>query len=238
MKEKITIIRWSLRALLVVLAFVPFIYWQPFYEHFYAYLTGTIISNVITSQWGIALLSIAFFLLFLIPLNYRRRAKWIDYSLATAFFVSLFIEMYGIPLTILFASKYFFTSGIQLPDNVIEFEFFGVGMGMDHAMAYGAALMAMGIFLISWGWWSLYRQSKSDSFAKTGPYAISRHPQYLGFILLILGWFFGWPTIITAIFSPILIYKYLKAARSEERDALASFGDEYARYRLRTPLLI
>ncbi len=238
MNENIAITRWLLRALLAVLALVPIVYWQPFYEHFYAYLTGTIISNVITSQWGVALLSIGFFLLFLIPLNYRRRAKWIDYGLATAFFISLFIEMYGIPLTILFASKYFFTSGIRLPDNVIEFEFFGVGMGMDHAMAYGSVLMALGIFLISWGWWSLYRQSKNGSFAKTGPYAISRHPQYLGFILLILGWFFGWPTIITVAFSPILIYKYLRAARSEEKDALTSFGDEYAQYRSKTPLLI
>lgn len=239
-EKNIRIARLTTRITLAALALLPIIYWQPFYDHFYAYLTGTIISRIITTQWHVALLSIVFFALFLIPLNYRRRAKWIDYGLAGAFFVSLFIEMYGIPLTILFASKYLFTPGVRLPDNVIEFNLFGVGMGMDLAMAYGAILMAVGMLLIAFGWWSLYRQMKTqpDAFARTGLYAISRHPQYLGFILLILGWFIGWPTILTIIFSPILIYKYVKAARSEEQDAIAVFGSSYEDYRQTTPFLV
>jgi len=237
-EKNILIWRWVARATLLTLGFVLLIYWQPFYDNFYAYLTGTIISNIITTQWHVALLSVLFFVLFLIPLNYRRRAKWIDYSLAVAFFVSLFIEMYGIPLTILFASKYFFTPGVKLPDNVIEFNFFGVGMGMDHAMAYGTILMTLGVFLISYGWWSLYRQTKQQTFATAGVYAISRHPQYLGFILLILGWFFGWPTILTVIFSPILIYKYIKAAQTEEKDAKKDSDQAYKAYADQTPFLI
>ena len=237
-KQNILIRRWMARLMLVVLILPPFIYWQPFYDHFYAYLTGTIISNIISGQWRVVIISILFFALFLIPLNYRRRAKWLDYGLAGAFFVSLFIEMYGLPLTILFASKYFFAAGAELPDNIIEFNFFGVAMGLDHAMAYGASLMALGLALITFGWWSLYRQSKRNTFAKTGLYSISRHPQYLGFILLILGWLVGWPTIITAVFSPILIYQYLKAARSEEKDAKVIFGADYKEYCKTTPFLI
>lgn len=239
MKEKnIIIIRWLLRAALLALAAVPFLFWQPFYDHFYAYLTGTIITNVITTKWGVVVLSIMFFVFFLIPLNYRRRTKWIDYGLAVAFFVSLFIEMYGVPLTILFASKYFFKPGISLPGNVVEFDFFGVGMGMDHAMFYGAILMTLGIVFIALGWWSLYRQAKRGTFAQTGLYAFSRHPQYLGFVLVLAGWFFGWPTIITIIFSPILIYKYVKAARSEEKDMEIFFGEAYRDYCQKTPFLV
>ena len=196
------------------------------------------LSKVIVSQWRLVLLSILFFSLFLIPLNYRRRAKWVDYGLGMAFFVSLFIEMYGAPLTILFASKYFFTAGANIPPNIIEFSFLGVGLGMDHAMAYGAVLMALGIIFITFGWWSLYRQVKLKTFAKNGLYAVSRHPQYLGFILLILGWFFGWPTIVTAIFSPVLIYQYLRAALSEEKEAEAAYGADYRAYRQTTPFLI
>ncbi|NTU99253.1 isoprenylcysteine carboxylmethyltransferase family protein [Candidatus Falkowbacteria bacterium] len=236
--KPITVASWALRVLFITLLLPPILYWSQFYDHFYAYLTGTIISRIITSQWQVVMISILFFVLLLIPLNYRRRAKWIDYGLGGAFFVSLFIEMYGVPLSILFASKYFFTPGVNLPDNVVEFTFFGAPMGMDLAMTYGAILMTLGIILIALGWWSLYRQSKKKSFASTGPYAISRHPQYLGFILLLLGWFVGWPTIITVIFSPILIYKYIKAARTEEKDAITAFGSEYEKYRKNTPFLI
>lgn len=231
MKNKnIIIYRWAARSLSAALVLWPLVYWPEFYDHFYAYLTGNIISRVITGEWRVVLISILFFTLFLIPLNYRRRAKWLDYGLTGAFFVSLFIEMYGIPLTILFASKYFFTPGVKLPANAVEFNFFGVAMGMDRAMAYGAVLMAAGAILIISGWWSLYRQAKRGSFAQTGLYAISRHPQYLGFILLIFGWLIGWPTIITLVFSPILIYKYLKVARSEEKEAAATFGQDYKEY--------
>lgn len=226
-----------LRLILMLITVFPLFYWRDFYDHFDAYLTGTIISNVITNQWGVAALSIIFFALFLIPLNYRRRAKWLDYSLGAAFFVSLFIEMYGIPLTILFASKYFFSPDTILPANVINFNFFGVGMGMDLAMAYGSVLMILGLALISIGWHSLYRQAKIGGFAQAGVYALSRHPQYLGFTLLILGWFIGWPTIITAVFSPLLIFKYLRAAKAEEQDALKLFGERYADYLKKTPFL-
>ena len=37
-----------------------------------------------------------------------------------AFFVSLFIEMFGIPLTILFASKFLFMPGTALPENIVH----------------------------------------------------------------------------------------------------------------------
>ena len=53
-----------------------------------------------------------------------------------------------------------------------------------------------------------------------------------------LGWFFGWPTILTVIFSPILVVKYIKAARSEEADMLQLYGEEYAVYMKDTPFLI
>jgi protein-S-isoprenylcysteine O-methyltransferase Ste14 len=237
-QKKLSKITWIFRLLLIFLSIIPFLFWQPFYEHFYTYLTGTVINGIIKSQWHLVVFFILLFTVFAVPLTYRKRAKWIDYSLISAFFISLFIEMYGIPLTLLFASKYLFTPEAVLPANVIEFYFLGVGIGMDHAMLYGSILMIMGMALILFGWWSLYSQSKHPGFACSGFYKYSRHPQYLGFILLIIGWFFGWPTILTLFFSPILIYKYIRAAKEEEKDMILNFGQNYLDYKENTPFLI
>jgi protein-S-isoprenylcysteine O-methyltransferase Ste14 len=226
------------RLVLAALAIVPLIYWQPFYLHFKAYLTGTVITGIVQNQWHLVLFFILFFGLFAIPLSYRKRAKWVDYSLVGAFFVSLFVEMYGIPLTLLFASKYLFKPGVELPENVVEFGFIGVGLGMDHAMLYGAVLMLLGLALIARGWWSLYRQARNASFASQGLYAWSRNPQYAGFILVVVGWFFGWPTILTLVLSPILIWKYLRAARAEEGEMVEKYGDSFNEYAKSTLFLV
>ena len=226
------------RLVLVALAAVPFLFIEPFFHHFQVYLTGTVINGIVKEAWHLVLISIVVFGLFLVPLTYRKRAKWVDYGLVGAFFISLFIEMFGIPLTILFASKFLFVPGTAMPVNVVTFEFMGVQLGMDHTMTYGLVVMLIGMALIVVGWVSLYTQVRQPGFATKGIYQYSRHPQYLGFVLLVLGWFFGWPTILTVIFSPILVVKYIKAARSEEADMLRLHGDAYAAYMRETPFLI
>ncbi|WP_429221670.1 methyltransferase family protein [Methanobacterium oryzae] len=225
------------RILLLILFLVPIIYFNGFYYHFYVYLSSNVITGIITRQWHIVILCILLFMAFLIPLSYRRKANWVEYGLVSAFFISLFIEMYGIPLTVLFASKYFFTPGIQLPPNIVSFYFLGVGFGMDIAMTYGAILMLIGMFIIIIGWIKLYRSTKKDGLVTDGIYAYSRHPQYLGFILIILGWFFGWPTIITLVLAPILIYKYIKVCKTEEKEISKEFP-EYKEYKENVPLFI
>ncbi len=209
-----------LRLFFLLLMLMPFFYIKEFYQHFYAYFSGNILTNLITHQWLIVLLSIMLFIAFLIPLSFRRRVGWSEYGLVSAFFISLFIEMYGIPFTIIFASKLFAKGpGITgFPNNIIEFSFLGVGIGMDLAMVYGALLMVIGSFLIILGWITLYKNIKKKRLVIEGLYSYSRHPQYLGFILIILGWFIGWPTILTLVFTPILIYKYIRLCKTEENE--------------------
>lgn len=225
------------RILLLLTILVPFLYFKDFYTHFYAYLTGSIITNIITKEWHIVLLSIVLFSAFLIPLSFRRKVNWVEKGLVGAFFISLFVEMYGIPFTILFASKYFFTTNVNLPNNVITFDFLDVGFGMDLAMVYGAILMITGTLLIMVGWATLYKNISKKHLVTNGIYSISRHPQYLGFILIIAGWFIGWPTIITAIFAPILFYKYISVCKKEEKEMSNKFS-EYNSYKEHVPLLI
>jgi protein-S-isoprenylcysteine O-methyltransferase Ste14 len=68
-----------------------------------------------------------------------------------------------------------------------------------------------------------------------GPYAYVRHPQYVGFILIMLGFLFQWPTLITLVMFPILVTMYVKLARREECEVLKEFGEEYRRYMESTP---
>ncbi len=72
----------------------------------------------------------------------------------------------------------------------------------------------------------------------TGPYARVRHPQYVGFIAILLGFLFQWPTVLTLAMFPVLLVMYWRLSLSEERDAEAEFGDEYRRYAAHTPRFI
>ena len=50
-----------------------------------------------------------------------------------------------------------------------------------------------------------------------------------------LGFLVQWPTILTLAMFPVLVTMYISLAKSEEREALAEFGDEYRRYMQRVP---
>ena len=226
-----------MRLLFVFTLLIPVFYFQDFYQHFYVYLTGNVITNIITQEWHIVLLSILLFLAVLIPLSFRRRVKWAEYGLVSAFFISLFVEMYGIPLTIFLASKYFLTNDVNLPNNIIEFDFLGVGFGMDLAMVYALFLMILGVFFVTIGWVTLYRNIKKDCLVTKGIYKYSRHPQYLGFILIVMAWFIGWPTILTLILTPILIYKYVSLCKTEEGEILDK-SPRYIDYKNNVPFFI
>lgn len=229
--------RMMLRASALVLALIPFLYFESFSEHFYIYLTGTIINDVIKNEWHIVLISISVSLVFFVLASFRRKAKWIEYGIVSAFFISLFVEMYGVPLTIIFASNYFFSPGFTAPENMLEFNLLGVGFGADIAMTYGMVLIVIGMILIAGGWITLYRGAKKNGIALGGIYSVSRHPQYLGFIFFITGWFFGWPTILTVLFVPVFVYKYVMLCRQEEAEMIREFP-EYEEYRKTVPFFL
>ena len=79
---------------------------------------------------------------------------------------------------------------------------------------------------------------RSGSLATTGPYARVRHPQYAAFVLILLGFLFQWPTLLTLAMFPFLVVMYVRLARHEERQALAEFGSEYERYMHETPAFV
>lgn len=224
------------RILLIVLFLIPVFFYQDFLIHFYFHFSGSILTTIITHQWHIVILNIVLFLTFLIPLSFRRKINWKEYGLVTAFFISLFIEMYGIPLTIFIVSRSLAGVDVNVPNIILEFTILGVDIDMTLAMVYGTILISIGTVLILLGWVTLYKNLQTDAIVTKGIYSYSRHPQYFGFILIIVGWLIGWPTILTLIFAPILIYMYIRVCSFEEREL--AINDEYKAYKKRVPFFI
>ena len=50
-----------------------------------------------------------------------------------------------------------------------------------------------------------------------------------------IGFLLQWPTIPTLVMFPFLVWMYVRLAHREEREALAEFGEVYARYAAGTP---
>ena len=91
------------------------------------------------------------------------------------------------------------------------------------------------LILLAAAWRVLYVAQSAHRLATTGIYARLRHPQYVAFILIMAGFLFQWPTLLTLGMFPILVWMYVRLAKAEEAEALAEFGREYETYRDQTP---
>src|SRR5262245_24449847 len=150
--------------------------------------------------------------------------------------------MYGFPLTIYFLSGWLQS---RFPDvdwfshdagHLLEMMFGWKAhphAGPFHILSF--LLIGAGFLLISSAWKVLYEAQRVCGMATTGPYGFVRHPQYVGFILVMLGFLVQWPTILTLAMFPVLAAMYVKLARSEEQDAIAEFGDAYRTYMAEVP---
>jgi protein-S-isoprenylcysteine O-methyltransferase Ste14 len=63
----------------------------------------------------------------------------------------------------------------------------------------------------------------------TGPYALVRHPSYLGYFLMFIGFLFT-AQIIVALAPLAAIPGYVSVVREEEEMLLMRFGDDYVEY--------
>jgi protein-S-isoprenylcysteine O-methyltransferase Ste14 len=191
-----------------------------------------------TGQWHLVGINALAFIGFLVPLSFRRKARWGEMGIVTAFFVSLFVEMYGVPLSILALYKYLEVPPIHTDvSSLYSFSFFGAEVCIDHVMAYGGLLILIGTALVAVGWSTLYRNIRQGGLVTRGVYRHSRHPQYFGFILVLAGWLLGWPSLVTIAFVPLLIYKYVAVCRAEEREMLQR-SPGYLEYMRRVPFLV
>jgi protein-S-isoprenylcysteine O-methyltransferase Ste14 len=96
-------------------------------------------------------------------------------------------------------------------------------------------LIGGGFVPLAASWRVLYEAQRQHTLAVTGPYARLRHPQYAAFVVIMLGFLFQWPTLLTLLMFPMLVTMYVRLAHREECEALAEFGEAYTRYAATTP---
>lgn len=196
--------------------------------------------------WGLVIINSAVFIIFALSFaRPRTQRDWRSFGAFSAFIIALFTEMYGFPLTIFLLSGWL-TS--RFPD--VDFLAHDAGHLLEIIFGWRAnphfgpfhilsnIFILGGFWLLASAWRVLYAAQRSRTLAVTGPYARLRHPQYVAFVLIMFGFLLQWPTLVTLIMFPILVYMYIRLARREERDALAEFGDEYANYMQRTPAFL
>jgi len=193
--------------------------------------------------WLLVLLNSAMFIMFAYSFFKPATARdWRSFGAFSAFIVALFVEMYGFPLTIYLLSGWLQTRypGLDIlshdAGHLWATLLGGKGdphFGVLHLASY--VLLAGGFYLLSSAWNVLYHAQRRDTLAVAGPYARIRHPQYVAFVLIMLGFLLQWPTLLTLIMFPVLLLMYGRLAVNEEAAMRARFGEAYEQYARRTP---
>ena len=174
----------------------------------------------------------------------QSRRDWRILGGFSAFVVALFTEMYGYPLTVYLLSGPLagLIPGIDLSHDSGHLWNDLIGWKGDaHVSPFHLASYAFiigGFWLISSGWKHLYAAQKERRLATGGPYAHIRHPQYTGFILIMIGFLLQWPTFATLAMFPILVYVYRRLAIREEREVAVAFGSAWSSYAAATPRFV
>ena len=193
--------------------------------------------------WLLVVINAAVFIFFALSFAPPRTARdWRSFGAFSAFLVALFTEMYGFPLTIYLLSGWLSSRfpGVDLlsHNNGHLWETLLGWKGDPHLNPlhlFSYVLIGGGFFLLARAWPVLYKAQRAQQLAMTGPYARIRHPQYVGFILIMLGFLVQWPTLLTLVMFPILVVMYMRLAKREEREARAAFGEHYTSYAAVTP---
>jgi protein-S-isoprenylcysteine O-methyltransferase Ste14 len=92
-----------------------------------------------------------------------------------------------------------------------------------------------GFIMLSSAWHDLWQAQRQHKLATTGLYARTRHPQYTAFIAIMLGFLLQWPTLITLIMFPFMVFMYARLARHEEAEVRQEFGQAYDDWAAVTP---
>jgi len=196
--------------------------------------------------WSLVIINSLIFIMFAFSFTRPRTTRdWRSFGAFSAFIVALFTEMYGFPLTIYLLSGWLQRRypGLDIlsHDTGHLWETLLGSKGDPHFSPLhllSNGFIFAGFILLSAARKVLYEAHRSRTLATPGPYAVVRHPQYGGFVLIMLGFLLQWPTILTLLMFPVLVCMYTRLARREEHEVLAEFGETYAHYAAHTPAFL
>ncbi len=193
--------------------------------------------------WSLVFINSAVFIFFAFSFfKPKTKLDWRSMGAFSAFVVAMFTEMYGFPLTIYLLSGW-------LQSKFPETDIFGHNSGhlwhtifgfkgdphMNPIHILSNVLLLTGFVIIYRAWHALHAAQQEGRLATTGPYGVVRHPQYDGFLLIMAGFLFMWPTILTLAMFPVLVWVYIRLAGKEEQMVRAEFGEAYDEYARNVP---
>ena len=193
--------------------------------------------------WALVVLNSAVFIIFAFSFGKPSTPRdWRSFSAFSAFIVALFAEMYGFPLSIYLLSGWLQARhpGLDLMSHDaghLWSTLLGLNGNPHFSLLHilSSLLIGAGFLLLASAWNVLYQAQKQHRLATTGAYARIRHPQYMAFIVIMLGFLLQWPTILTLLMFPVLVAMYVHLARTEEAEARREFGREYDLYAAQVP---
>lgn len=193
--------------------------------------------------WSLVVVNVLLFLFFIMGFIYPiKKREWRSMGVTTAFIIALFTEMYGFPLTIyiltaVLGTRYPALNPFAHASGHLWVTFLGGGWAMLTVIHIGSnGLMAAGFLMISAGWSKVHKAK--GALVTDGIYGYMRHPQYSGLLLITIGLLIQWPTIITAMMWPVLIFAYHRLSRKEEAEMEKEFGEAYRRYKEKVAMFI
>ena len=193
--------------------------------------------------WSLVIINSAIFIFFAFSFfKPQNKRDWRSFGAFSAFLIALFTEMYGFPLTIYFLSGWLQSQYPQVDwlshdaGHLLEM-LFGWEANPHFGPFHMLSLLFIGggFWLLSAAWRILYVAQRTKTLATTGPYARVRHPQYVAFMLIMFGFLLQWPTILTLLMFPVLVYMYIKLAHYEEKQVCVELGEVYTHYAATTP---
>ena len=193
--------------------------------------------------WTLVVFNSAIFLMFAFSFFKPKTGRdWRTFGAFAAFIVALFVEMYGFPLSIYLMSGWLQSRypGLDLLSHnsghlwsTLLGEKGDPHFGPLHIASY--VFLGFGFYLLSSAWHVLYHAQRRNALATSGPYARIRHPQYVAFVLILLGFLLQWPTLLTLLMFPFLLVMYGRLAVTEEAQMHMRFGADFESYAVRTP---